>query len=92
MGAKTYLNRIDERFRSVADNFYTLAVQAIASGNFILAKENLEKVVALPDVRARLTDLGLTVGYMNPQQLDQRERAYTRVWSRIIADSDFQPQ
>lgn len=47
MGAKTYLNRIDERFRSVADNFYTLAVQAIASGNFILAKENLEKVVAL---------------------------------------------
>ena len=52
----------------------------------------LEKVVALPDVRARLTDLGLTVGYMNPQQLDQRERAYTRVWSRIIADSDFQPQ
>ena len=52
----------------------------------------LEKVVALPDVRARLTDLGLTVGYMNPQQLDQRERAYTRVWSRIIADSGFQPQ
>ena len=52
----------------------------------------LDKVVALPDVRARLTDLGLTVGYMNPQQLDQRERAYTRVWSRIIADSGFQPQ
>ncbi|HNO42303.1 MAG TPA: Twin-arginine translocation pathway signal, partial [Ottowia sp.] len=38
------------------------------------------------------TDLGLTVGYMTPQQLDQRERAYTKVWSRIIADSGFQPQ
>ncbi|HNO43129.1 MAG TPA: Bug family tripartite tricarboxylate transporter substrate binding protein, partial [Ottowia sp.] len=32
----------------------------------------LDKVVALPEVRARLTDLGLTVGYMTPQQLDQR--------------------
>ena len=52
----------------------------------------LDKVVALPEVRARLTDLGLTVGYMTPQQLDQRERAYTKVWSRIIADSGFQPQ
>ncbi len=52
----------------------------------------LGKVVALPEVRGRLTELGLTVGYMNPQQLDQRERAYTRVWSRIIADSGFQPQ
>lgn len=52
----------------------------------------LDNVVALPEVRARLTDLGLTVGYMTPQQLDQRERAYTKVWSRIIADSGFQPQ
>jgi len=52
----------------------------------------LDKVVALPEVRARLTDLGLTVGYMTPQQLDQRERAYTKAWSRIIADSGFQPQ
>lgn len=52
----------------------------------------LEKVVSLPEVRARLTDLGLTVGYMTPQQLDQRERAYTRVWARIISESGFQPQ
>jgi tripartite-type tricarboxylate transporter receptor subunit TctC len=52
----------------------------------------LDKVVALPEVRARLTELGLTVGYMTPQQLDQRERAYTRVWSRIISESGFQPQ
>lgn len=52
----------------------------------------LEKVVSLPEVRARLTDLGLTVGYMTPQQLDQRERAYTRVWAHIISESGFQPQ
>lgn len=47
MGAKTYLNRIDERFRSVSENFYTLAAQAFSSGNFILAKENLERVVSV---------------------------------------------
>ena len=52
----------------------------------------LQQVVAQPDVRARLTDLGLTVGYMSPRQLEQRERAYTRAWSRIIRDSGFQPQ
>ena len=32
------------------------------------------------------------IGYMSPQQLDKRERAYTQVWSRIIKDSGFQPQ
>ena len=52
----------------------------------------LQQVVAQPDVRARLVDLGLTVDYMSPRQLDQRERAYTQVWSKIIADSGFQPQ
>ena len=51
-----------------------------------------QKVVALPEVRKGLTDLGLTVDYMSPRQLDQRERAYTQVWSKIIADSGFQPQ
>ena len=52
----------------------------------------LEKVVAQPEVRRKLTDLGLTVGYMSPRQLDQRERAYTQVWKKIIEDSGFQPQ
>ena len=52
----------------------------------------LDKVVAQADVRKQLTDLGLTVGYMTPKQLDTRERAYTQVWSRIIRDSGFKPQ
>ena len=52
----------------------------------------LEQIVAQPEVRKGLTDLGLTVDYMSPRQLDQRERAYTQVWSKIIADSGFQPQ
>jgi len=52
----------------------------------------LDKVLALPEVRRQLTDMGLTVGYMTPAQLDARERAYTRVWARIIKESGFQPQ
>jgi len=50
------------------------------------------KVVALPEVRKQLTDWGLTVGYMTPEQLATREQAYTQVWARIIKDSGFQPQ
>ena len=50
------------------------------------------QVLALPEVRDQLTALGLTVGYMAPQQLAQRERAYTQVWRKIIQDSGFQPQ
>ena len=50
------------------------------------------KVVALPDVKERLTALGLTVGYMTPSQLDAREKAYTATWARIIKASGFQAQ
>jgi tripartite-type tricarboxylate transporter receptor subunit TctC len=52
----------------------------------------MAKVVALPDVRERLTTMGLTVGYMSSQQLATRERAYTQTWARIIKASGFQAQ
>ena len=52
----------------------------------------LSKVLAIPDVNEQLTKMGLTVGYMNAQQLEQRERAYTQVWTRLIKNSGFQPQ
>ena len=52
----------------------------------------LAKVVALPEVHDRLTAMGLSVGYMNAQQLTNRERAYTQAWSRIIKASGFVPQ
>ena len=54
--------------------------------------EALAKVVAQPEVRDRLTAMGLTVGYMTPQQLTTRERAYAQTWSRIIKASGFQAQ
>jgi len=52
----------------------------------------MAKVLTVPEVRERLTAMGLTVGYMSPQQLARRERAYTRSWARIIKASGFQPQ
>ena len=52
----------------------------------------LEKALAVPEVHQQLTDMGLTVGYMTPRQLGERERAYTQVWTRIIQGSGFQPQ
>ena len=50
------------------------------------------KVIALPDVRNRLAGMGLSVEYMNPQQLGRRERAYTKTWAQIIKASGFQAQ
>jgi tripartite-type tricarboxylate transporter receptor subunit TctC len=50
------------------------------------------KVIAQPEVRNQLSQMGLTVGHMNAEQLGRRERAYAQVWTRIIRDSGFQPQ
>ena len=52
----------------------------------------LSKVLAMPDVHEQLTKMGLTVGYMNSHQLEQRELAYTQVWAKLIKNSGFQPQ
>ncbi len=54
--------------------------------------EAVAKVIALPEVRDHLTSMGLTVGYMSPQQLASRERAYSQTWARIIKASGFQAQ
>ncbi len=50
------------------------------------------KVLQMADVREQLVALGLTVGHMAPQQLAQREQAYTRAWTAIIRNSGYQPQ
>ena len=52
----------------------------------------LAKVVALPEVHARLTAMGLTVAYMTAEQLSAREQAYSRSWARIIQTSGFVAQ
>ncbi|MDD0810405.1 Bug family tripartite tricarboxylate transporter substrate binding protein [Curvibacter sp. RS43] len=52
----------------------------------------LAKVLNQPDVHDRLTNMGLTVGFMNSQQLATREHTYAQTWARIIKASGFQPQ
>ncbi|WP_087744288.1 MULTISPECIES: Bug family tripartite tricarboxylate transporter substrate binding protein [unclassified Acidovorax] len=52
----------------------------------------LAKVVAKPEVHDHLTAMGLTVGFMTPQQLGAREHAYTETWRRIIKTNGFVPQ
>ncbi len=52
----------------------------------------IRKAIEVPQVRERLTAMGLTVGYMSSEELGARERAYAKVWSQIIKDSGFQPQ
>jgi tripartite-type tricarboxylate transporter receptor subunit TctC len=52
----------------------------------------LAESVQEPHIRQQLEAIGLVVDAMTPAQLDQREQAYTRVWTRIIAESGFKPQ
>jgi len=52
----------------------------------------LTKAIAAPEVRERLTAMGLTVGFMPAAQLAERERAYAQAWARIVRASGFQPQ
>ena len=52
----------------------------------------LAKVLALPEVRDRLSALGLEVEFMTSAQLAARERAYAKAWAEIIRASGFQPQ
>ena len=48
------------------------------------------KVVAMPDVRERLVNMGLTVAYQPQPVFAQRVKSYTQAWDRIIKASGFQ--
>jgi tripartite-type tricarboxylate transporter receptor subunit TctC len=52
----------------------------------------LQKVLVLPDVKQKLTELGLNVAYEPQAPFAARVRGYTQTWARIIKDSGFQPQ
>jgi tripartite-type tricarboxylate transporter receptor subunit TctC len=52
----------------------------------------VQKTIALPDVKDKLTAMGLTVGFMSGAELGKREVAYREVWSKIIQASGYQPQ
>jgi len=50
------------------------------------------KTVAKPDVKERLSAMGLTVGFSTGTQLGEREKAYRTTWTKIIQQSGFKPQ
>lgn len=52
----------------------------------------LQKTLAQPDVRDRLTAMGLSVAHSSGDALAGREAAYRQAWARIIKDSGYQPQ
>lgn len=52
----------------------------------------LAKTVAKPDVKDRLSAMGLTVGFSTGAQLGEREKAYRATWTKIIQQSGFTPQ
>ena len=52
----------------------------------------LARVIAMPDVRDRLTGMGLTVGYQPQAQFAAQVKGYTDTWTKIIKDSGFQPK
>jgi len=52
----------------------------------------VQKAITLPDVKDKLTAMGLTVGFMSGAELGKREVAYRDVWAKIIQASGYQPQ
>ncbi len=52
----------------------------------------LQKVLAMPDVKKKLTDMGLNVAYESQGQFAGRVRTYTSAWEKIIQASGFKPQ
>lgn len=64
----------------------TPQVQIVRIGDAVLG------VLALPEVRSRLTAMGLNVNFMPPRLLASREQAYTEAWTWIIKTSGFKPQ
>lgn len=56
-GAKTYLKRIEERFKSIVQTFYETAMRNFASGDYKGAKEFLEKVLVVDPNHAEAREL-----------------------------------
>jgi tripartite-type tricarboxylate transporter receptor subunit TctC len=54
--------------------------------------DTLAKIVAQPEVKDRLTSMGINVVHMSPKQFASHVRSYSRAWEKIIKNSGFQAQ
>jgi tetratricopeptide (TPR) repeat protein len=72
---KTYLKRIDERFRSIVQSFYETAMRDFASGDYKGAKEFLEKVLVVePDNAEAREQLSRTDMLLSQAEKAEEER------------------
>ena len=55
---------------------------ALVDGSATVFTDAVAKVVAMPEVKEKLTTMELTVGCMPPAQLASREQAYAQVWKK----------
>jgi len=52
----------------------------------------LAKILAQPEVKDRLTSMGINVVHMPPRQFANHVRSYTQTWEKIVKNSGFQAQ
>lgn len=51
-----------------------------------------QKILQIPEVRQQLEEWGMTVEYMDHQQLQDAEASYSKTWARLINDLGYEPQ
>jgi tripartite-type tricarboxylate transporter receptor subunit TctC len=49
----------------------------------------VKRVLALPDVKQRFTDLGMSLGGGTPSELDIYIKSEIEKWSKVIKDADI---
>lgn len=54
--------------------------------------EAVAKIIAQPDVKDRLSSMGINVVHMTPPQFGKHVSSYTQTWTRIVKNSGFQAQ
>ena len=86
-------NQITAGIASVPDFIENHKAGKVGTPQPIIDKygDALQKVLAMPDVKQKLTTMGLTVGYEPQGQFAGRVRTYTQTWEKIIQSSGFKP-
>jgi len=54
--------------------------------------DTVAKIIAQPEVKDRLTSMGINVVHMPPRQFANHVRSYTQTWEKIVKNSGFQAQ
>lgn len=86
-GAKTFLRRIDERFKSIIATFYETAMRAFASGDYKGAKEFLEKVLVVdPENGEAREQLARTEKLLSAEMVAMEERSRMEAIAPLYKD------